>query len=552
VTCAPGQLFVTSRQESPDQTNQKQKKSEMHSRIGRANVIDPSKNTPVGGAPQQNPEWLAAVLTASRDGIVIETNERIVEINNACVRLLGYANASELVGRSVEVFCAPGGKPLLELGHQGSTDGSPDVFEFVGRKKDGTTVQLEATTKLVGGSCRIVILRDSAMRTETEARKLEGAGRLPEGFAHDLNNLLTAIRCQTELVLVYQTVPPTVREILQKVIAATERATQLTRSLRAAPRSQAMQLLTLDLNLLIANLAKMPRQVIGDGVELRLDLASDLPQVHADAGMVEQVILELAATARKAMPQGGILTLATAVFHADDDYLRQQPAARSGDFVMLTVKIANCVIVPEQSPRMFGPSISVEASGPGNGSGLAKVFLDGIQQHQGWLEVESRAGQGTCFRIYLPACRDLASASTCSRKPAATGGKETLLVVADDLQLRQLIRLTLQKLGYQVLEASSGGESLQVWESRASDIQLTLVEMFMPEGLTGYELIKRLRAKKPELKAIVMSDSAIKMPAADIELLRGARVLFKPFDPVSLAHMIRSCLDETPGAAGGA
>jgi two-component system, cell cycle sensor histidine kinase and response regulator CckA len=526
----------------------------MNSERGRTNASDSLKDEAPGELPHLSYELLMAVLTASRDGIVIEAKERIVEVSPAAVRLLGYASASELVGHPVSVFCsAPGEKQLLESNRQQSKDGLHELLRLVAKRKDGTLLELEAVTKAVtiaGSSHRIIVLRDLTLRTSSEAQQLETVGRVTKDFAHDLNNLLTAIRCQTELVLVYENVPHAVREMLQKVITVADRATNLTSQLRAFARRQPMQPTSVDLNALISKLAKMFQSRLGDSIELRLDAAPNLPPIHADPNMLEQSILELALNAREAMPKGGILKLATAVFQPDDDYLRRQPAARKGEFVILTASDTATGVAPELT-SVFEATIANKAAGKGNGLSLAKA-LNIVQQHQGWMDVESQVGNGTSIRMFIPARRDLASASVRpSQEPAAiAGGNETLLVVAHDRELRALIRLTLQKLGYQVLEAASWVESLKMWASHVGDIRLVLTELLMPGEPGGYELIKRLRLEKSELKGIVMSGCAGDIPEVDLELLPGLRVLSKPFDPVSLAHLIRSCLDEKRGPAG--
>lgn len=500
--------------------------------------------------PCRGNDWFAAVLKTSRDGILVVANGQIVEVNEACLRLLGYASANELVGRPLSVVgTSPAELQLLELGSQRTAGGeAQELLAFVAKRKDGTLIRLEVMTTVValdGNSHRFSILRDSNARAELDAQRQGSLARLTDGVAHDLNNLLTAIRCQTELVLVYETVPPSVREVLRKVITAADRATNLTRQLRGFSRRQPVQLTAVDLTILLGNLAKMVRRMIGEGVELHLDAAPNLPLILADPSMLEQIILAMAVNAREAMPRGGGLKLSSALFQAEGDYLHRQPAARQGEFVALAVRDTGCGIAPELLPRVFDPSFTTKGAGKGNGLGLARA-MDIIQEHQGWLEVESQVGQGTCFRIYLPARRDLALAAApiAPKAEAVISGNETLLIVSNDRDLRQLTRLTLQKLGYHILEAASAVEGLDVWGNRASDIRLVLTETELPEGRSGYELIRQLRAGKPTLKAIVMGDCAVNLPEADVQLPAGVCFLSKPFDAVSLPHTIRRCLDE--------
>lgn len=377
-----------------------------------------------------------------------------------------------------------------------------------------------------------------------QAQKMEAVGQLASGVAHDFNNLLTAIRCQTETVLAYETITSTTRDMLQQVVAATERATNLTRQLLAFSRSQPIQQVPLDLNLLVGNLNKMLYRVIGENIKLHLELKPELPPIHADPSMVEQVILNLAVNARDAMPRGGRLSLSTAVLTTDADYLRRQPHAHLGEFISLDVADTGCGIAPEVLPRIFDPFFTTKEVGKGTGLGLATVFGI-IQQHQGWIEVESQSGQGTAFRICFPARRDLAVGSdTAAGTVLIPGGTETLLVVEDDDDLRELLCLTLRKLGYQVLDAATSVEALKVWAIHATAIRLVLTDAVLAEGPNGWELAARLRTQQPDLRVIVMSGYTTEMRAEEFRADNGIEFLSKPFDPLSLGNLVRRCLDD--------
>ncbi|MBE0539875.1 MAG: response regulator [Verrucomicrobia bacterium] len=379
-----------------------------------------------------------------------------------------------------------------------------------------------------------------------QAQKMEAVGQLASGVAHDFNNLLTAIRCQTETVLAYETISAAARDMLLQVVVATERATDLTRQLLAFSRSQPIQQIPLDLNKLVGNLNKMLYRVIGENIKLTLELAPELPPIHADPGMVEQVILNLAVNARDAMSSGGALTFATTVLETDAEYLRRQPNARLGEFVALNVTDTGCGIPADVLPRIFDPFFTTKEVGKGTGLGLATVFGI-VQQHQGWIEVETQPGQGAGFRIYFPARRELVSdAATVAGTSEIPGGTETLLVVEDDPDLRELVGLTLQKLGYRVLDAATSGEALRIWEANAPAIKLVLTDAVLTEGMNGWELAARLHAQQPALKLIVMSGYMAETREQALSAGGGIKFLSKPFDPLSLGSLVRKCLDAEP------
>jgi signal transduction histidine kinase/DNA-binding response OmpR family regulator len=384
-----------------------------------------------------------------------------------------------------------------------------------------------------------------------QAQKMEAVGQLASGVAHDFNNLLTAIRCQTETVLAYETISAAARDMLLQVVTATERATDLTRQLLAFSRSQPIQQIPLDLNKLVGNLNKMLHRMISENIRLSLELAPDLPPIYADPSMVEQVILNLAVNARDAMSNGGALTFATSVRTTDAEYLRRQPNARLGEFVALHVTDTGCGIPADVLPRIFDPFFTTKEVGKGTGLGLATVFGI-VQQHQGWIEVESQPGRGTGFRIHFPARRELVfDAATVAGTSEIPGGTETLLVVEDDPDLRELVCLTLQKLGYRVLAAANSGETLCLWEAHAPAIRLLLTDAVLREGMNGWDLAARLHAQQPDLKLIVMSGYMAETREQALTTGGGIKFLSKPFDPLSLGSLVRKCLDadaQTPAA----
>jgi CheY-like chemotaxis protein len=377
---------------------------------------------------------------------------------------------------------------------------------------------------------------------------MESVGLLAGGIAHDFNNLLTVIRCHVELLLGTEDFTGSTTDALRQVLAAADRAGNLTRQLLAFGRKQIMRSEHLDLNEVISNLAKLLARTLGEHISLQVDCAPNLPAVLADRGMLEQVVMNMAVNARDAMPDGGRLAIATSVVDIDDAYVQEHREARSGTNLCLTVTDTGTGIAPELLTRVFEPFFTTKEVGKGTGLGLATVYGI-VKQHDGWVEVQSQVGKGTTFKVFLPASNHRAQAV----KPAdpsspAQRGNETVLVVEDEPALRNLVRGTLQRQGYQVFTAGSGVEALNAWSARMHSIDLLLTDLVMPDGLTGWELARRLQAQHPGLKIIFMTGYSAEMNQQNAAERNKFRILNKPFGHHALADAVRAALDEKPGS----
>ncbi|MEW6306880.1 MAG: response regulator [Verrucomicrobiota bacterium] len=376
-----------------------------------------------------------------------------------------------------------------------------------------------------------------------QSQKMEAIGQLAGGVAHDFNNILTVIRGYADLVLEEETLPADLRQPVEQMSQAADRAAGLTRQLLAFSRKQVMQTCALDLNEVVANVTQMLRRVIGEDISLRLDYSPHPLPLHADPGMLEQVLLNLAVNARDAMPRGGKLVITTVRVTVDEAWVREQTTARVGEFVCLGVRDTGCGMPPEVQARIFEPFFTTKPVGKGTGLGLATV--QGIvQQHHGWVEVESEVGQGTEFKVYLPANgrKGEITAKPASAEPLR-GGRETILLAEDEPALRQLARMVLERLGYRVLEATSGVDALSVWEDHGATIDLLLTDMVMPDGMSGADVAEALRARKPALKVIYTSGYSAEAASGEIELQDGVNFLPKPYAPQKLARLVRDVLD---------
>jgi CheY-like chemotaxis protein len=311
-------------------------------------------------------------------------------------------------------------------------------------------------------------------------------------------------------------------------------------------RKQLIQTKVLDLNAVLQNMAKMLQRLLGEDIALDANYASHLPHLEADAGMLEQVIMNLAVNSRDAMPTGGRLRICTSGAEIDDAYVSRNSDARPGRFVCLTVTDTGCGMDRKTLLRIFEPFFSTKAVGKGTGLGLATVYGI-VKQHQGWLEVISEVGQGTTFKIFFPAVAKPAESTDESKSDTdvVRGGKETILLVEDEPVLRELVKEVLTQYQYRVIEAGSGVEALRVWDEHNGQVDLLLTDMVMPEGMSGKDLAIQLRQHKPELKVIYTSGYSPESLTSDFGSSETV-FLAKPYLPPQLAQLVRQTLDAAP------
>jgi PAS domain S-box-containing protein len=501
-----------------------------------------------------------SLVELSPDAIFLHTEGHFVFANPAGLKLLGVDQPQQVLGRSVFDVVAPecresiGQRIQRVLGRERTP-----LLEQTIHRLDGSALQVEVMGipfTYQGKPAVQTIMRDITERKELEqqlrqSQKMEAIGQLAGGVAHDFNNMLAVIRGNAELLLMNpdQHAPET-QECLKQVVAAAERAANLTRQLLAFSRKQLMQSRPLILNDVIADLTKMLRRIIGEHIDLQCRYAAQLPFVQADAGMIEQVLVNLAINARDAMPRGGQLLITTEPVTFDEARPPAHPEAQAGQFVSLTVKDAGTGISREHLPRIFEPFFTTKELGKGTGLGLATVYGI-VKQHQGWIEVSSQPGAGATFNIFLPAIPPpVRTAAAVQTEKDLPRGTETILLVEDDYGVRVITRRVLESHGYKVYEAASAREALELWCSRAEEIALLLSDIVMPEGVTGRELAEQARAQKPSLKVILMSGYSADVIGKDTDFLRRTKSSFlqKPVSARTLLEAVRRCLDGKDGS----
>jgi two-component system cell cycle sensor histidine kinase/response regulator CckA len=373
-----------------------------------------------------------------------------------------------------------------------------------------------------------------------QAQKMEAIGRLAGGVAHDFNNLLTVITGYGEMVLASLPATDPVCDLIGQMVGAGNRAAGLTRQLLAFSRKALLEPRVLNLRVLVADLDKMLRRIIGEDIQLTIAADPDLGAVKADPGLVEQVILNLVVNARDAMPQGGQLTLELRNVELDEIRARNYPDARPGPHVVLTIRDTGCGMDEATLARIWEPFFSTKGS-LGTGLGLATVHGI-VKQSGGHVAVTSEVGQGTTFAIYLPRVQERPSGTTRPDPAAMPRGSETVLLVEDEDGVRTLARHVLQGCGYTLLDACNGAEAVRIAEKQEGPIHLLVTDVVLP-GLGGREVAERLAGTRPDLKVLFLSGYT-----DDVVVRHGileARVAFlqKPFGPASLAAKVREVLD---------
>jgi signal transduction histidine kinase/ActR/RegA family two-component response regulator len=381
-----------------------------------------------------------------------------------------------------------------------------------------------------------------------QAQKLEGIGQLAGGVAHDFNNVLTVILGKAGQLSDDPRLAPDLREATHDIIQSGERAANLTRQLLAFSRRQAMQVRDVDLNVVIRGVSRMLERVLGEDLTLRFSYATEPALVSADPGMIDQMVLNLAINARDAMPRGGLLAVETALVDIDD-----QAAGRvgqeAGSYACVRVTDTGCGIPPENLPHIFEPFFTTMDIGKGTGLGLATTYGI-VQQHGGWIDVESEVGRGTTFRVFLPRLAAVRPALPAATVPAPAAvrpatGRETILVVEDEAEVRSLIVEALAGFGYQMLEAESGPLALDVWRAHGAPIDLLVTDMVMPDGMNGLELASELTGLNPGLRIIYISGYLADVSQEELLRSEGATYLAKPFSLPALARVVRTALDAT-------
>lgn len=506
-------------------------------------------------AGEEERRRLAVAMDQAVESIVITDPEGvIVYVNPAVERVTGF-DRSELLGQTTKVL-GSGYHAAAFYRQLWQTLRSGQVWQgrFHNKRKDGTLFVEEATISPVfDDSGRIVnfvgIKLDVTHEMELEnqfrqAQKMEAVGQLAGGVAHDFNNMIGVILMQSEMAAMPADLPQRTLVGLDAIRAAAERAARLTRQLLLFSRKEVMRLQTLDLNDVVRDFSKMLVRMIGENVELQLELQGRPIQIQADSGMLEQVLMNLAINARDAMPGGGRLTIKTDLKTLDAAEAATHPDAIPGPHASIEIRDTGTGMTPEVQAHIFEPFFTTKEAGRGTGLGLATVFGI-VKQHRGWITVRSVAGEGTCFEIFLPEAK-AAPVPVSQEIPAEPilAGTETILLVEDDASVRASTSAVLELNGYKVYGAANGTEALELWERHRAEVALLLTDLVMPGAMGGRELARDLRGDKPGLKIVYVSGYSEELAGKSLPWAAGERFLQKPFPSSRLLKAVRSLLDD--------
>lgn len=374
-----------------------------------------------------------------------------------------------------------------------------------------------------------------------QAQKMEAVGHLAGGIAHDFNNLLTIIRGYSELSMAMTDQEMPVYKKIYEINKAVDRAEALTQQLLAFSRKQVLKPVPVSLNNQIKETEKMLRRLIGEHIQLHLQLEAGPDTIKADPGKIEQIILNLSINARDAMAKGGKLTIATSNIILDDDFSGFRPELKSGRYVMLTISDSGTGMDEETKEHIFDPFFTTKGSGKGTGLGLATVYGI-VKQSRGHITVTSQPGAGTTFMIYFPVIRDeIIISKDAGRLKSDLKGNETILLVEDKKEVRQVILESLESFGYHILQAEDGKQAIEVFRKEKDKISLLLTDVIMP-GMNGRDLALKLLASMPSLKVIYMSGYTDDTLGEDGNLEPGMHFIQKPFTTLLLARKIREVL----------
>jgi PAS domain S-box-containing protein len=402
----------------------------------------------------------------------------------------------------------------------------------------------------IAGVAEDVTLRRELEDQLRQAQKMEAIGQLAGGIAHDFNNMLAVVQMQSTLLLEETANSPETRDGLREILGVTERAANLTRQLLTFSRRQVSKPIDLDISDTIGHMTRLLHRVLGEDISLETRFAPSLPLLHADPGMMEQVLMNLAINARDAMPHGGRLAITLEALAVSEQRAALHPGTIAGRFVCLTVADTGSGIPAEALPRIFEPFFTTKEVGKGTGLGLATVFGI-VEQHHGWIEVESRVGEGSTFKVFLPTLlRPTAAGTSSGSVPAARGGTETILLVEDEPAVRSVTRAALERYGYRVLEADSAAAAIGLWNRESATVHLLLTDLIMPGAVSGRQLAETLLAGRPGLRVIYTTGYSPDIVNRMLHFDPGHTLIQKPYTAKELAACVRRVLDQEATGAG--
>ena len=511
-------------------------------------------------------DFLENIFNTTSDGIMV-SNARgyLVSVNTALEKMLGFSR-DELIGKHTAEL-GPQDNHHYEIGMRMLTDlrekGFINNVEAEWLRKDGTLCPVELNISRLqdraGTNLEAVsVVRDISERKKTaqekarleaqlyQSQKMEAVGHLAGGIAHDFNNILTAIMGYGSLLQAKLKETDSLRNHVDQILTSAERAAALVRSLLAYSRKQIINPQPVKINAIVINVENMLHRIIGEDINLQTVLSDKDTTVVADAGQIEQLLINLATNARDAMPMGGHLTIITGRAEMDEQFIKAHGYGTQGIYVLLTVSDTGSGMDEKTRQQIFEPFFTTKEVGKGTGLGLSTVYGI-VKQHNGFTNCYSETGTGTTFKIYLPLVKipsgPAVQPSAIARPPVLQGGSETILLAEDDDDLRKLIRQVLEDFGYTVLAAADGDEAVGLFREHHDTINLLLLDVIMPKK-NGREAYAEMQKIRPAIKALFTSGYTADIIHKQGLLEKGLEFILKPVSPTELLKKVRDVLDK--------
>ncbi len=508
---------------------------------------------------QKNEKMVVALLESASQAIIsVDRTGRIALANRRAEEMFNYTR-DELIGARIEVL-------LPESKRAGHTRQRDEYFarprtrpmgigmDLSGRRRDGSEFPVEVSLSNIEteeGVFAIAFISDISQRKQleeqlTHAQKMEAVGRLAGGVAHDFNNMLTVISGYNRMILEELSPLDPLHGYSEEIGKAADRAGAITNQLLAFSRRQVIQPRVVNVNSILTQIEKMLRRLLGEDIELALNLDSRTANVRVDPNQIEQAIVNLAVNARDAMPTGGRIMIETGNVELDENYAKSHVGVTPGEFVMIAMTDTGHGMDAATRQRIFEPFFTTKERGRGTGLGLATVY-GMIKQSNGDIWVYSEPGKGTTFKLYFPKVMASAAEANGSYEQSGPSGTETVLVVEDEKPVRELTVKMLQRLGYSVLSAGSGAEAIEISKSYPNEIALLVTDVVMP-NMSGRQVADELLASRPDLRVLYLSGYT-ENTVIHHGVGSGVDFLAKPFSREALARKLAEMLGNSNGAS---
>lgn len=521
--------------------------------LAQCNIRDVSQRKRAEKALKEEKAFIDNALNMLRDiFFAVDRDGKFLRWNRAMKLVSGYSDKEISLMKPADFFREDSRERVARALRETEQKGCSSIDAIL-VSKGGKEIPHEFKTSLLKDQSGKVIGisgvgRDLSERKKLEtqlfqSQKMEAVGTLAGGIAHDFNNILNVILGYGTLVVDKLEAGSTCKEQMNEVLIAAERAADITKRLLIFSRKQIVEMKPVNINDLIVGLQKMLVQIIRESIDIHLNLTTDPLIVLADAGQLEQVLINLAANARDAMKGGGRLSIDSSLEVIDRKYAATYGVGKPGRYALITVSDSGQGMDSETQSKIFEPFFTTKGIGAGTGLGLS-ISYGIIKQHNGYIKVYSETGHGSIFKIYLPLSDEVSPAITAeSVTPTIIGGHETLLVAEDDISLRKFTRVMLESYGYTVISAADGEEAIIKFEGNEEQINLVLLDMIMPRK-NGKEVSEAMKRIRPQVKILYMSGYTMDIIQSEDLLADEIDFIQKPYQPIDLLKKVRELLDK--------